>query len=46
VIYLDSSAIVKLARREAETGGLRAWLSANPQPLVASDLAQPRLLER
>ncbi len=40
MIYLDSSAIVKLARREAETDALRAWLSANPEPLVASGLAR------
>jgi predicted nucleic acid-binding protein len=40
VIYLDSSAVVKLARREAETDALRAWLAANPEPLVASGLAR------
>ncbi|MPZ27333.1 MAG: PIN domain-containing protein [Micromonosporaceae bacterium] len=40
MIYLDSSAIVKLARRESETEALRAWLAANPQPLVASALAR------
>jgi uncharacterized protein len=41
VIYLDSSAIVKLARQEAETDALRAWLADNPQPLVTSALARP-----
>jgi predicted nucleic acid-binding protein len=40
VIYLDSSAVVKLARREAETDALRGWLAANPQPLTASALAR------
>jgi uncharacterized protein len=40
VIYLDSSAIVKLARREAETDALRAWLAQNPQPIGASALAR------
>ena len=40
MIYLDSSAIVKLARQEAETDALRAWLAANPSPLVSSALAR------
>jgi predicted nucleic acid-binding protein len=40
VIYLDSSAIVKLAHREAETDSLRAWLGANPMPLASSALAR------
>jgi predicted nucleic acid-binding protein len=40
VIYLDSSAIVKLARREAESQALRAFLAEHPQPLVASSLAR------
>jgi uncharacterized protein len=40
VIYLDSSAIVKLARQEAETDALRAWIAANPRPLTASALAR------
>jgi predicted nucleic acid-binding protein len=40
MIYLDTSAIVKLARREAESDALRAWLAANPEPLVASALAR------
>ncbi len=40
MIYLDSSAIVKLARREAETDALRAWIAANPQPLGASALVR------
>jgi uncharacterized protein len=40
VIYLDSSAIVKLARQEAETEALRAWIAANPRPLTSSALAR------
>lgn len=40
MIYLDSSAIVKLARRESETGALRSWLAANPRPLVSSALVR------
>lgn len=40
MIYLDSSAVVKLARREAETDALRAWIAANPRPLAASALAR------
>ena len=40
MIYLDSSAIVKLARQEPETDALRAWLAANPGPLVCSALAR------
>ncbi|MGH3545196.1 MAG: type II toxin-antitoxin system VapC family toxin [Mycobacteriales bacterium] len=38
--YLDSSAIVKLARSETETVALRAWLAKHPQPLVTSSLAR------
>lgn len=40
MIYLDSSAIVKLARREPETDALRRWIAANSQPLMASALAR------
>jgi predicted nucleic acid-binding protein len=40
VIYLDSSAVVKLARQESETDALRAWLAANPRPLAVSALAR------
>jgi predicted nucleic acid-binding protein len=40
VIYLDSSAIVKLARQETETDALRGWLSRHPQPLATSALAR------
>jgi predicted nucleic acid-binding protein len=40
VIYLDSSAVVKLARQEAETDALRAWIAADPRPLIVSALAR------
>lgn len=40
MIYLDSSAIVKLARREPETDALRAWLATHAEPLVSSALAR------
>lgn len=40
MIYLDSSAIVKLARQEPETDALRAWIAANPHPVIASALAR------
>jgi predicted nucleic acid-binding protein len=40
VIYLVSSAIVKLARQESETDALRAWLAANPRPLTTSALTR------
>jgi uncharacterized protein len=40
VIYLDSSAIVKLARQEAESSALRSWLTEHPRPIVASSLAR------
>lgn len=40
MIYLDSSAIVKLARRESQSDTLRAWIAANPAPLTASALAR------
>jgi len=40
VIYLDSSAVVKLVRQETETNAFRAWLATNPRPLVVSALAR------
>lgn len=38
--FLDSSAVVKLARHEAETEALRGWIAANPYPIVVSALAR------
>jgi hypothetical protein len=50
VIYLDSSAIVKLITKEDETAALVDWLNERPtQPLVASALVEievPRALRR
>lgn len=40
MIFLDTSAVVKLARREAESDALRTWLAANPEPLVVSALVR------
>lgn len=40
-LYLDSSALVKLVRREAETGALRRYLRRHASDdLVSSDLAR------
>ena len=49
MIYLDSSAIVKLIRVEAESPDLRDWLNAQGAPPVTSVLAEvevPRALRR
>jgi hypothetical protein len=50
VIYLDSAAVVKLVRIEAESTALITWLNAQPSlPLVASTLVEievPRVLRR
>jgi len=40
VIYIDSSAIVKLVIDEAESGALRDWLAEMLDPLVSSALAK------
>jgi len=45
VIYLDSSALMKLVRREAETEALREWLDRRrEQPVVASELGRVEVL--
>lgn len=50
MIYLDSAAIVKLVRIEAESTALTTWLNGQPSvPLVASTLVEvevPRALRR
>ncbi len=43
VHYLDTSALTKLVVAEAESTALRAWLSADREP-VACDLARTELL--
>jgi len=41
VIYLDSSALLKLVHQERESDALEKWLSRNPTiPLVSSQLAR------
>jgi predicted nucleic acid-binding protein len=45
VIYLDSSALLKLVREEAETPALVTWLQDHPdQPLVTSELGRVEVL--
>lgn len=50
MIYLDSAAIIKLIREEAETVALTTWLGQHSdKPLVASvlvDIEVPRALRR
>ena len=49
MIYLDSSAIVKLIRIEPESPALADWLNARNEPPVTSVLAEvevPRVLRR
>lgn len=43
VVYLDSSAIVKLVVREPESDALRRYLR-NRQPLVSSNLARAEVM--
>jgi len=45
VIYLDSSALMKLVRREAETDALSEWLDRRgDQPVVTSELGRVEVL--
>ena len=45
MIYLDSSALMKLVRREDETTALRDWLNLYPeQAVVASELGRVEVL--
>jgi predicted nucleic acid-binding protein len=45
VIYLDSSALLKLVRAETHTAELTAWLADRPDvPLVSSALAEVEVL--
>jgi predicted nucleic acid-binding protein len=45
VIYLDSSALMKLVRHEAETDALRDWLDLRrEQPVVTSELGRVEVL--
>ena len=40
MIYLDSSAVVKLVHEEPESGALESWLSQDDRPLVTSVLTE------
>jgi uncharacterized protein len=45
VIYLDSSALMKLVRQEAETAALRDWLISQPGlPVITSELGRVEVL--
>lgn len=45
MIYLDSSALMKLVRREAETAALGEWLDQrSDQPVVTSELGRVEVL--
>jgi predicted nucleic acid-binding protein len=45
VIYLDSSALMKLVRYEDETAALREWLDVRPEePVASSELGRVEVL--
>lgn len=45
MIYLDSSALMKLVRQEAETAALRDWLISQPGlPVITSELGRVEVL--
>lgn len=45
MIYLDSSALMKLVRREDETAALRDWLNHYPdEPVATSELGRVEVL--
>lgn len=45
MIYLDSLALMKLIREEAETAALQEWLSDHPEePVVTSELGRVEIL--
>lgn len=45
MIYLDSSALMKLVREEAETEALHDWLASQPEvPVVTSELGRVEVL--
>ena len=44
MIYLDSSALLKLVRPERQTAELTSWLGERDAPLVSSALAQVEVL--
>ena len=44
MFYADTSALVKLVVREAETSALISWLATKPIELATSDLARTELI--
>lgn len=40
MIYIDTSAVLKLVHREPESGALRTWLALHPDDLVSSALVR------
>ncbi len=40
MIYIDTSAVVKLVHPEPQSGALRAWLASHPDDLVSSALVR------
>lgn len=44
MIYLDSSALMKLVRVEAETAALLDWLSTRQEPVISSELGRVEVL--
>jgi uncharacterized protein len=44
VIYLDSSALVKLVRKEQESSSLQAWLSDRTKMIISSALARTEVV--
>lgn len=45
MIYLDSSALIKLVQEEAESAALEAWLGDRPgTPIVSSELTKIELI--
>lgn len=45
MIYMDSSAVMKLVRAESETSDLNGWLTARPdEPVVTSEIGRVEVL--
>lgn len=44
MIYLDSSALVKLVRKEAESADLQQWLRVHAEPVTSSAVARTEVV--
>lgn len=44
MIHQDSSALMRLVRREDETDALRGWLDVRPEAVVTSELGRVEVL--